>query len=30
LRRSSSPLVARLDQIVLGKSPLNTRVNKSE
>lgn len=29
LRRSSSPLVSRLDQIVLGKSPLNTRVNNS-
>ena len=30
LRRSSSPLVARLDQIVVGKSPLYTRVDKSE
>jgi len=30
LRKSSSPLVARLDQIVVGKSPLYTRVNKSE
>ncbi|MCG3149220.1 MAG: IS110 family transposase ISCfr13 [Verrucomicrobiae bacterium] len=30
LRKSSSPLVARLDQIVVGKSPLYTRVNKPE
>ena len=30
LRRSSSPLVARLDQIVVGKSPLYTRVNHSK
>ena len=29
LRKSSSPLVARLDQIVVGKSPLYTRVNNS-
>ena len=30
MHRSSSPLVARLDQIILGKSPLNERVNKFE
>ena len=30
LRRASSPLVARLDQIIVGKSPLNHRVNKPE